>query len=329
MPVNKVENKGGKGNPYHNSDDGTFTSAEGGAGVDKNIIEKLTPERLAEIRENLAKVREERAQHGNNKIEVGDFKEASDLKEAERIGNEILGRPGVKYSEKTDIKCANEMNQALYDMHADFPELFEVMLKYGDANLKEQPYNEFREIIVERRRSLETIARSMNLDESERARFEKILTYESDEFWYHIERESGCLGSMLYGGARDAFYSVSLNTHYTKNKESFDMTMLHSASTGFHYDSGKGGAYGVATHELGHLIDYALRKRSGDIGSRKISDKIRNLKITGQRSRYGMTSDAEFVAEAFSDVYSNGEQAQEMNKKLVAFYKEVYANGIQ
>ena len=329
MPVIKVDNKGGKGNPNHDSDTGEFTSKEGGSGKEQSIIDNITPERKAELLRNLAKVREEIAKHGQNNVAVTNLKEANDLSEAERIGNEILGREGVKYSNNTDIRCANEMNRALYDLHNDFPELFEVMLKYGDANLKEQTYEDFRRIIVNRRRSLETISKSLNLDAAEQERFEKVLTYESDEWWYHVERESGCLGSLLYGAAEDAFYSVSLNVHYTKNKDSYDASMLHSEQTGFHYASGKGGAYAVATHELGHLIDHALRKRVGDLGSRQISAKLKQLKVTGKRSRYAMKNDAEFVAEAFSDVYSNGDQAQTMNKELVKFYKEVYANGIQ
>ena len=45
-------------------------------------------------------------------------------------------------------------------------------------------------------------------------------------------------------------------------------------------------------------------------------------KNKGYTTDYGATNASEFFAEAFADVYQNGEDAREASKKLVQLYEE-------
>ena len=99
--------------------------------------------------------------------------------------------------------------------------------------------------------------------------------------------------------------------------------------SGFHPSNGnKSPAEAVASHELGHALTDAVGKKMGGLDIDRASDRIvkEAKKQTGHRgvvqmakkiSTYATHSNAEAIAEAFSDVYCNGKKAHKESKAIV------------
>lgn len=128
-----------------------------------------------------------------------------------------------------------------------------------------------------------------------------------------------------------AYYDGS-NIAINEDYFSKNMTKAYADAekSGFHPSSGKKTAMqAVAAHEFGHgLTDLAARNMGSgytlDSAARRIVNEARPS--TGHRgvvqmanaiSRYASASNAEAIAEAYSDVYCNGKRAKSESKAII------------
>lgn len=114
------------------------------------------------------------------------------------------------------------------------------------------------------------------------------------------------------------FDNASLNSAY-------DMTIQQ----GFHPSRGsKSGMEAVVAHEYGHALTDAAARKMGAKGIDEAATRIVSeaRRTTGDRgvvqmakkiSGYATQSNAEAVAEAFSDVYCNGNRAARQSRAIV------------
>ena len=126
-----------------------------------------------------------------------------------------------------------------------------------------------------------------------------------------------------YGGN-----TLYMNEKYIKNK-ALTSAMKNAEKSGYHPKlNGKTGAEAVAAHELGH--------RLGEVASQKaqISEKdivaraakktgIKTENIAGHISGYARSNYGETIAEAYADVYCNGNKASRASKAIVKEVKSI------
>jgi hypothetical protein len=128
-----------------------------------------------------------------------------------------------------------------------------------------------------------------------------------------------------------AFYSedgvIAVNEKYFNTKkmnEAYD----DCVKSGFHPSRGKkSGMQATAAHEYGHQITDVAAKKHGmslDTMANRIANEARaemkhkgTVIMASKISRYATASNAEAIAEAFTDVYCNGSRANRESKVLV------------
>ena len=122
--------------------------------------------------------------------------------------------------------------------------------------------------------------------------------------------------------------NIGFNEAYASTKV-LNKAYADSVKSGFHPSNGnKSPAEAVASHELGHALSDAVGKKMGGLDIDSASDRIvkEAKKQTGHRgvvqmakkiSTYATHSNAEAVAEAFSDVYCNGKKAHKESQAIV------------
>lgn len=118
------------------------------------------------------------------------------------------------------------------------------------------------------------------------------------------------------------------------NKTFFDEKKLESSyadcvKNGFHPSNGKKtAAEAVAAHELGHALTDKAARKMGTVGidatataivkeARKQTKHKGVVQMARGVSRYATHSNAEAIAEAFSDVYCNGKKAKSESIAIV------------
>lgn len=118
------------------------------------------------------------------------------------------------------------------------------------------------------------------------------------------------------------------------NKEYFDTDYMNKAyaegvKSGWHPSNGnKSGMEAVIAHEYGHALTNEVGKAMGVSGIDNIATRIVNeakkgsghkgvVQLASKISRYATTSNAEAIAEAFSDVYCNGSKAKKESKAII------------
>ena len=131
-----------------------------------------------------------------------------------------------------------------------------------------------------------------------------------------------------YEGSVNGFGKLSISKQYLANgNESSQGYMVNNSYAG------------LGTHEAGHLISNALLKNkvmpNATLYDRAVAYKNSKmekaiLKEAKRRfgsnpviSKYGSTSHAEKVAEAVSDVYSNGTKASAYSRQIVQVMKDI------
>lgn len=128
------------------------------------------------------------------------------------------------------------------------------------------------------------------------------------------ESKSGVLGFFDGGGG------IALNKRYLDSKK-MDKVIDEAISDGYHPPRGKKtGLQSVAAHEYGHKLTEAAGRRHGkslDAMADEIVKEARQttghrgvVKMASKISKYATVSNAEAVAEAFTDVYCNGGRAK-------------------
>ena len=122
--------------------------------------------------------------------------------------------------------------------------------------------------------------------------------------------------------------NIGFNEAYASTKV-LNKAYADCVKSGFHPSNGnKSPAEAVASHELGHALTDAVGKKTGGLDIDRASDRIvkEAKKQTGHRgvvqmakkiSTYATHSNAEAIAEAFSDVYCNGKKAHKESKAIV------------
>ena len=122
--------------------------------------------------------------------------------------------------------------------------------------------------------------------------------------------------------------NIGFNEAYASTKV-LNKAYADCVKSGFHPSNGnKSPAEAVASHELGHALTDAVGKKMGGLDIDRASDRIvkEAKKQTGHRgvvqmakkiSTYATHSNAEAIAEAFSDVYCNGKKAHKESKAIV------------
>lgn len=122
--------------------------------------------------------------------------------------------------------------------------------------------------------------------------------------------------------------NIGFNEAYASTKV-LNKAYANCVKSGFHPSNGnKSPAEAVASHELGHALTDAVGKKMGGLDIDRASDRIvkEAKKQTGHRgvvqmakkiSTYATHSNAEAIAEAFSDVYCNGKKAHKESQAIV------------
>ena len=122
--------------------------------------------------------------------------------------------------------------------------------------------------------------------------------------------------------------NIGFNEAYASTKV-LNKSYADCVKSGFHPSNGnKSPAEAVASHELGHALTDAVGKKMGGLDIDRASDRIvkEAKEQTGHRgvvqmakkiSTYATHSNAEAIAEAFSDVYCNGKKAHKESKAIV------------
>lgn len=125
---------------------------------------------------------------------------------------------------------------------------------------------------------------------------------------------------------------VSINEKYFG--DNMESAYAQSVKAGYHPSNGnKTGLQAVVAHEMGHNMTLAAGRKMGinniDGAATRIVNEAR--KATGHRgvvqmaskiSRYATASNAEAVAEAVADVYSNGSRAARESRAIVDVMKK-------
>ena len=122
--------------------------------------------------------------------------------------------------------------------------------------------------------------------------------------------------------------NIGFNEAYASTKV-LNKAYANCVKSGFHPSNGnKSPAEAVASHELGHALTDAVGKKMGGLDIDRASDRIvkEAKKQTGHGgvvqmakkiSTYATQSNAEAIAEAFSEVYCNGKKAHKESKAIV------------
>lgn len=143
----------------------------------------------------------------------------------------------------------------------------------------------------------------------------------------------------IKGGATMAYYDYEGNLAI--NESYFDTNTMNKAydacvASGFHPSRGsKSGIEATTAHEMGHRLTDVAGQKAGD-GAWAI-DKTSNSIIAEAKNRlgaksvgdvrkgvsgYGESSNAEAIAEAFADVYCNGNKASRESRTIVNILDE-------
>lgn len=147
------------------------------------------------------------------------------------------------------------------------------------------------------------------------------------------QKASGTIA--YYDGA-----NIAVNEKYF-NKEVMDKAYAQCVESGFHPSNGnKTGLEAVVAHELGHKLtaDVGVKMGKTGIGSidavatdivkeaRKSTKHKGVVQMASKISGYATHSNAEAIAEAFSDVYCNGKKAKAESKAIMAVVDKYLKN---
>lgn len=126
-----------------------------------------------------------------------------------------------------------------------------------------------------------------------------------------------------YGGN-----TLFMNEKYIKNTN-LTAAMKSAAESGFHPNIGnKTGAEAVASHEIGHRLGEVAAQKAKiseqDIVARAAKKTgIKTENMAGHISKYARMNYSETIAEAYADVYCNGNKANRVSKAIVKEVKSI------
>lgn len=325
---------------------------------EKNYLRNISDDELSKIMDFLNQKDSNKETPPVNTIEeekVQDsFKAGRTINECVQIGNEIAGSPIVHYVKDTNLESANQMNRALYDIKNDFSDLMSTLLTYNNGGRGEEN-EKVLEILEDKKNKFEEIVKTLNIQNPQT---KVVLAMNFDRIVKRLNTARIKTNSAIWG--RHNFYVLNQFSSKAEGKSiagiifSQDLTTPSTeviekqnerlVQTTYSYPAGKGAVYSTAAHELGHFVDGGIRnfctpeenrqldiflhqliKENSTSEERKKDFKGRTKNI----SRYGLTNLNEFVAEAFSDYYSNGDKAKPFNKQIFNKYKQLYEEKVK
>ena len=170
---------------------------------------------------------------------------------------------------------------------------------------------------------------------SERERYQKevddtltVLRDMYNQYGVTIDTE---VADLKPGTGAMGFYegtNISINREYF-NTDYMNRAYSEGVKSGWHPSNGnKSGMEAVVSHEFGHALTNEVGKVMGVSGIDNIATKIINeakkgsghkgvVQMASKISRYATTSNAEAIAEAFSDFYCNGSNAKKESKAIM------------
>ena len=175
-----IKSNNQQGNPYHDEATGQFTKKDGGGSSSlKNEqqeehqamkmfgLNKDLPMKIGTI-DDIKAWREQKQKEKQNtpEIENGEtsFKKAKNISEAIDLANDFVnGKTHIVWAKNTNIDAANEMNEAIYDVHQDFPQIFEHLINITNTTVGINVDSERKRMFEK----IETLTKTMNLDEKE------------------------------------------------------------------------------------------------------------------------------------------------------------------
>ena len=177
------------------------------------------------------------------------------------------------------------------------------------------------------------------LDERAVSEFEQAVHDVLADFGLPDDTVTRINGYMLHVGkshdgvaGANGFDEISLNPEFFS-----DYQKANSISDSRGYTI-TGGIKGTATHEVGHVIAHQILKKSMpgasnyEIAKARHNEKAEKAIIREAKKRYGSnpqispygsTRKAEKIAEAVSDVYTNGSKAKPYSKVIVQVMKDM------
>lgn len=142
------------------------------------------------------------------------------------------------------------------------------------------------------------------------------------------------LVTLIGKGSRTLAYYDGSNIAFNQaffDKDRMEKIYGRCVQQGFHPPQGdKTALQAVASHEIGHaLTDKAIAKMGGNYGKQDgaeaiLAEAIKStrhndvVKMAGKISGYAKTKPREAIAEAFADVYCNGNKAHEESQAIVS-----------
>ena len=352
-----------QGNPYHD-EEGKFTTANGSSTSVKEGEGKLFSIRLKPnfdinaAKQGLQKAKISSQQSASQQI--GSYKEATNIEEANAIGQSILPSCRVNYSNKCDVAKANEMNKALSDVANKFPGFVQngLLAAFGDGISMQN--EELKTVIVQSALNVVKNDKFFSKLYDEFFEISKNRYELNDEDKYNEQVFSHFMGfdrdfdfndytRSFYGGGALAYYQVSMKNIFNPpsggkgisgaikfypeimgkptQKEISDNN--YAVKTGFHFDYGEHNyTYGTGVHELGHSIFTIAFKKCTDEERVEINKILQEGSSTGKESNqvsgYGHHSWYEQEAEAVADVFCRGANATPHNKKMFAWLEKVH-----
>ena len=175
----------------------------------------------------------------------------------------------------------------------------------------------------------------ISLRESRREEVDQMLTVLRDvnnQFGVQIDTEVGLFpsGSTTMGYYDPNTGNVGINNSYF-NTQKMTTAYDRCVDQGFHPPRGnKSAIEAVASHESGHAINYLCAQKAGmtpeALANKVVGDSARKLgyrnsaNMARKISGYAIENKKEAIAEAFADVYCNGNKAK---KESRAIYDEM------
>lgn len=297
------------GNPYHDKE-GKFTSSDS-AGEKKALTEgdvfsniEFDPDNIDSFLDSFV-IEEPKSSQ---------YKKCETNQEAEQLANSILGE-GVATYGNSDIRMANKMNEALFNVHGYWPNIFEGVKLFGQNEPKVQ-FAQMKQIMIK------AISSKTNIPDE----FAEIVINNTSSLNKVLKKSFYENSVGLVGGlTASSFGILVLNpvSGYDKLKNSFSYN-----NKSLHDGEYKNGILWTTYHEIGHLFSNWIKRHSGENSIKDIHD-LRSFTLkhhVDNTTSYGATSDDEFASEAFADVMLNGNKATKANQECVKIMRRIYSD---
>ena len=266
---------------------------------------------------------EDEVPENKNMIE---YKEAKNLKEAEKFVKDSLGIKNVSYK-GVDIKTANEWNKGLTDNFNRFPKLKEKFGFVGESRAR----NKLLKPVAEEYYLQGYIENNKKLWESgpdNQERIKRAAKRAANSFMRGMSISKRTMAES-WSPKTDVFQQfrgITVNSDYGKDFEYFSNRVAKDVETKFH-PVGCESVRSILDHEIGHQLDHMLGIR--DIPEiKELFDSRSGEQMTEDLSTYAWKNGnknryAEMIAEAWSE-YCNSPEPREIAKTVGEIIEKEY-----